>query len=176
MLRRFLWPTPTATSPTRGWRPSAPPLSGAGPAWPSPSRPTTSISPTCSSPFPCICAMRLESHELLSSHGGRERTYQESGRPGWTADRRSLLVFHAQHHPADGPARDRTGTGDSGPEGGFDQETDQPLCHGAAGYADRTLHRSNRRVHRGLSLIHISEPTRLRRISYAVFCLKKKNK
>src|SRR5660398_251109 len=25
----------------------------------------------------------------------------------------------------------------------------------------------------GLSLIHISEPTRLRRISYAVFCLKK---
>src|SRR5660397_257228 len=33
--------------------------------------------------------------------------------------------------------------------------------------ADATLH---------LSLIHISEPTRLRRISYAVFCLKKKNK
>src|SRR5660398_293714 len=28
----------------------------------------------------------------------------------------------------------------------------------------------------GLSLIHISEPTRLRRISYAVFCLKKKKK
>src|SRR5660398_291101 len=27
---------------------------------------------------------------------------------------------------------------------------------------------------RSLSLIHISEPTRLRRISYAVFCLKKK--
>ena len=27
-----------------------------------------------------------------------------------------------------------------------------------------------------LSLIHISEPTRLRRISYAVFCLKKKSK
>src|SRR5660397_279394 len=26
-----------------------------------------------------------------------------------------------------------------------------------------------------LSLIHISEPTRLRRISYAVFCLKQKN-
>src|SRR5660397_18630 len=26
----------------------------------------------------------------------------------------------------------------------------------------------------GLSLIHISEPTRLRRISYAVFCLRKK--
>ena len=27
-----------------------------------------------------------------------------------------------------------------------------------------------------LSLIHISEPTRLGMISYAVFCLKKKNK
>src|SRR5660397_205735 len=31
------------------------------------------------------------------------------------------------------------------------------------------------RERRRLSLIHISEPTRLRRISYAVFCLKKKN-
>mgnify|MGYP007068775102 CR=1 FL=1 len=30
--------------------------------------------------------------------------------------------------------------------------------------------------HRGLSLIHISEPTRLLSISYAVFCLKKKKK
>src|SRR5665809_174426 len=29
-------------------------------------------------------------------------------------------------------------------------------------------------IDEGLSLIHISEPTRLRRISYAVFCLKKK--
>ena len=28
----------------------------------------------------------------------------------------------------------------------------------------------------GLSLIHISEPTRLGMISYAVFCLKKKKK
>ena len=28
----------------------------------------------------------------------------------------------------------------------------------------------------GLSLIHISEPTRLGMISYAVFCLKKKNR
>ncbi len=28
----------------------------------------------------------------------------------------------------------------------------------------------------GLAIIHISEPTRLRRISYAVFCLKKKKK
>src|SRR5660398_85057 len=29
---------------------------------------------------------------------------------------------------------------------------------------------------KGWSVIHISEPTRLRRISYAVFCLKKKKK
>src|SRR5450759_5888055 len=33
-----------------------------------------------------------------------------------------------------------------------------------------------RRAARGLSLIHISEPTRLGMISYAVFCLKKKKK
>ena len=31
-------------------------------------------------------------------------------------------------------------------------------------------------LHMGLSLIHISEPTRLGMISYAVFCLKKKKK
>eukprot|EP00658_Telonema_sp_P-2_P052695 TRINITY_DN4094_c0_g1_i2.p2 TRINITY_DN4094_c0_g1~~TRINITY_DN4094_c0_g1_i2.p2 ORF type:complete len:100 (-),score=15.12 TRINITY_DN4094_c0_g1_i2:47-346(-) len=31
-------------------------------------------------------------------------------------------------------------------------------------------------AHRPLSLIHISEPTRLLSISYAVFCLKKKKK
>ena len=33
-----------------------------------------------------------------------------------------------------------------------------------------------RAVDQALSLIHISEPTRLLSISYAVFCLKKKNK
>src|SRR5659263_729744 len=33
----------------------------------------------------------------------------------------------------------------------------------------------NRRADSDLSLIHISEPTRLGMISYAVFCLKKKN-
>src|SRR5450759_5872572 len=37
-----------------------------------------------------------------------------------------------------------------------------------------TLRSRNRRL--GLSLIHISEPTRLGMISYAVFCLKKKKK
>ena len=36
--------------------------------------------------------------------------------------------------------------------------------------------RSKMVISEDLSLIHISEPTRLRRISYAVFCLKKKKK
>src|SRR5660397_293667 len=40
----------------------------------------------------------------------------------------------------------------------------------------RTVLQSPRRSVISLSLIHISEPTRLRRISYAVFCLKKKKK
>src|SRR5660397_278521 len=40
------------------------------------------------------------------------------------------------------------------------------LAERAGILAERTVH--------FLSLIHISEPTRLRRISYAVFCLKKK--
>src|SRR5660398_327639 len=39
-----------------------------------------------------------------------------------------------------------------------------------------SCHIGRPRVPQALSLIHISEPTRLRRISYAVFCLKKKKK
>ncbi len=35
--------------------------------------------------------------------------------------------------------------------------------------------KKDNRARNVLYLIHISEPTRLRRISYAVFCLKKKN-
>src|SRR5660398_122259 len=42
-----------------------------------------------------------------------------------------------------------------------------------SGYPDGTFG-PNKQLN--LSLIHISEPTRLRRISYAVFCLKKKKK
>eukprot|EP00658_Telonema_sp_P-2_P006674 TRINITY_DN12526_c0_g2_i1.p1 TRINITY_DN12526_c0_g2~~TRINITY_DN12526_c0_g2_i1.p1 ORF type:complete len:179 (-),score=53.00 TRINITY_DN12526_c0_g2_i1:10-546(-) len=38
------------------------------------------------------------------------------------------------------------------------------------------LIRHGNRLHEALSLIHISEPTRLLSISYAVFCLKKKKK
>ena len=46
-----------------------------------------------------------------------------------------------------------------------------------AGCVEEVLRREGRiDVVVNLSLIHISEPTRLRRISYAVFCLKKKKK
>ena len=41
-------------------------------------------------------------------------------------------------------------------------------------YSEQELEKMHLYLIKGLSLIHISEPTRLRRISYAVFCLKKK--
>ncbi len=44
----------------------------------------------------------------------------------------------------------------------------------ANGYGLGAVEVARRLAGAGLSLIHISEPTRLRRISYAVFCLKKK--
>ena len=53
-----------------------------------------------------------------------------------------------------------------------------PYCHDMIKQWPETLPRiatqAMYRIFMGLSLIHISEPTRLRRISYAVFCLKKK--
>ena len=52
-----------------------------------------------------------------------------------------------------------------------------PLMGCRGGVLVATLHNSGREVSvGGLSLIHISEPTRHLRISYAVFCLKKKKK
>src|SRR5660397_284117 len=51
-----------------------------------------------------------------------------------------------------------------------DPPTDPSRCRGPA-----TPPPGSHPAGRNLSLIHISEPTRLRRISYAVFCLKKKN-
>src|SRR5450756_2934862 len=48
-----------------------------------------------------------------------------------------------------------------------------PLTHGLADRAPRSIP-ACRRTRQRLSLIHISEPTRLGMISYAVFCLKKK--
>src|SRR5450756_2000059 len=47
-------------------------------------------------------------------------------------------------------------------------------CGGNHGQS--TLRTEPHRTHSCLSLIHISEPTRLGMISYAVFCLKKKKK
>src|SRR5665809_158385 len=55
----------------------------------------------------------------------------------------------------------------------------QPKSSPTTSPADRASRSARRRVTPSdttLSLIHISEPTRLRRISYAVFCLKKKKK
>src|SRR5450759_5732262 len=46
---------------------------------------------------------------------------------------------------------------------------------GAGSSGGRRCDRGDRQAHE-LSLIHISEPTRLGMISYAVFCLKKKKK
>ena len=49
-------------------------------------------------------------------------------------------------------------------------------CKKEYSYAGWSGHCSTHHAPKDLSLIHISEPTRLRRISYAVFCLKKKKK
>ena len=51
------------------------------------------------------------------------------------------------------------------PGGALEHERDLPVGHGVLG-----------QIIIDLSLIHISEPTRLLSISYAVFCLKKKTK
>src|SRR5450756_2596789 len=58
-----------------------------------------------------------------------------------------------------------------------DHPRDQPAepTHGGTDHARAYTHRPGR-AQRDLSLIHISEPTRLGMISYAVFCLKKKKK
>eukprot|EP00658_Telonema_sp_P-2_P017600 TRINITY_DN16853_c0_g2_i1.p1 TRINITY_DN16853_c0_g2~~TRINITY_DN16853_c0_g2_i1.p1 ORF type:complete len:204 (+),score=61.75 TRINITY_DN16853_c0_g2_i1:1-612(+) len=51
------------------------------------------------------------------------------------------------------------------------QPSPRPRSYNATSHPDPTPHPSTL----NLSLIHISEPTRLLSISYAVFCLKKKN-
>src|SRR5665809_140624 len=72
--------------------------------------------------------------------------------------------------PARVPPRDRRG--EPRPRSGLQP---QPRGGRRAGDGEPDRPRPERPV-QGLSLIHISEPTRLRRISYAVFCLKKKTK
>ena len=42
-------------------------------------------------------------------------------------------------------------------------------------FGAKDINATNEAINQILSLIHISEPTRPRLISYAVFCLKKKN-
>ena len=54
--------------------------------------------------------------------------------------------------------------------GSEDRTIDIALIYGAKVYKSKE---KNRGLQLGLSLIHISEPTRLGMISYAVFCLKK---
>ena len=63
---------------------------------------------------------------------------------------------------------------------GYDQDPKDVLSRvfeDVSGYDDMVILREidvESHCEHHLSLIHISEPTRLRRISYAVFCLKKK--
>src|SRR5660397_221428 len=52
------------------------------------------------------------------------------------------------------------------------RELVQSLASRSRDEARATLRRADDSLQGTLSLIHISEPTRLRRISYAVFCLK----
>ena len=59
-------------------------------------------------------------------------------------------------------------------ENNLDAELDDEL--GYSKYDYRSKDTDNSRNGHSLSLIHISEPTRLGMISYAVFCLKKKKK
>eukprot|EP00658_Telonema_sp_P-2_P039561 TRINITY_DN28289_c0_g1_i1.p2 TRINITY_DN28289_c0_g1~~TRINITY_DN28289_c0_g1_i1.p2 ORF type:complete len:158 (+),score=36.74 TRINITY_DN28289_c0_g1_i1:427-900(+) len=74
-------------------------------------------------------------------------------------------------HPANGDAQvDESPHGD-----GVHDEPDHP-GDGDPGVQQQPVEAHQLRVVWNLSLIHISEPTRLLSISYAVFCLKKKKK
>eukprot|EP00658_Telonema_sp_P-2_P059771 TRINITY_DN48899_c0_g1_i1.p3 TRINITY_DN48899_c0_g1~~TRINITY_DN48899_c0_g1_i1.p3 ORF type:complete len:134 (+),score=41.04 TRINITY_DN48899_c0_g1_i1:142-543(+) len=93
-----------------------------------------------------------------------------------------------QHDPQEPPARQRTVLPDSilkvllyGTAPFFSYPF-KPMLEAAEGNGYAVAYRHFRRDHQDphnllyLSLIHISEPTRLLSISYAVFCLKKKKK
>src|SRR5450756_308536 len=113
----------------------------------------------------------------------KESHEQETVVPGRRirSDRRlrALAPVPPSHHPGheDNPQHDRRTGGDADVIAGAVRHH-----HLAPGWTPcRPLGQSGRRPagsrlsHR-LSLIHISEPTRLGMISYAVFCLKKKKK
>src|SRR5678815_1556169 len=75
--------------------------------------------------------------------------------------------------PADARAR---ALADAYLEGFFERNPDQVTLFGVPGRRHDALPDNSLAALRALSLIHISEPTRLLSSSYAVFCLKKKNK
>src|SRR5450756_1245654 len=112
--------------------------------------------------------MRRKSMPVLSVPGARVG-----------GDEVSMAVFYELSR-AEGPSQQ------TGLTANFRQS--QPEIHGRlvsprdaayswAGFPKTFQHpRGTASAHRCLSLIHISEPTRLGMISYAVFCLKKKKK
>src|SRR5660398_219730 len=94
--------------------------------------------------------------------GQRDEPGDEEAVRGQPADEYAAVEVlpQARQHAGRDPCAQRHPGGD----GGTEEPHDRPDL-AARGDAVQEL-----------SLIHISEPTRLRRISYAVFCLKKKKK
>src|SRR5450756_836318 len=129
-------------------------------------------------------AMRRGEHELLlrgvveldeSLVGGRDRG---SGKRGRTSRRKTLVAVSAEQTPRGGLGRAHLRV--------IDNVSAKTLTNAAGAMIEpgSTVKTDGWRAYRALtgagylhlSLIHISEPTRLGMISYAVFCLKKKKK
>src|SRR5665648_621661 len=116
-----------------------------------------------------VCAMRLTS---LSG----QAEYTHPPRPMSTR-RMGILRLPAQGsetHGAYPRDRSRSGAGRAGGVGWHAARARFSASRHGRGAHGRA--RLGVAIVRGLSLIHISEPTRLGMISYAVFCLKKKKK
>src|SRR5680860_1892656 len=93
--------------------------------------------------------------------GGRNPTHQERGSPGSAGAAHPLASTHSDRGHEDHGRRSSGGG----------------VCSKSRRKYRGSLGAGIRRDHKGvcgLSLIHISEPTRRTPISYAVFCLKKK--
>src|SRR5660397_277275 len=98
--------------------------------------------------------------------GGRNPTHQERGSPGSARAAHPLASTHSERGHEDHGRRS---------SGGGVCSKSRRKYRGSLGAGIRRDHKGvcgSRQELWGLSLIHISEPTRLRRISYAVFCLK----